>query len=177
MTSSMRFRPCDAQLRELADQAGEELLERRYDAWVRLLATFRAVHGGIHHDALKLPAYGGQLFDPDRFPFLEGRDRLAPTGVTPRRPPFPSTTARCCTCWRRYSCLQIRVGGTVEPRKLSFRALDIEQIGHVYEGLLDHTAVRAEGTILGLLGTKNKEPEVSLEELERLLTTKGSKTC
>ncbi|NJM00504.1 MAG: hypothetical protein HC924_17775 [Synechococcaceae cyanobacterium SM2_3_2] len=35
-----------AQLRELADQAGEELLERRYDAWVRLLATFRAVHGG-----------------------------------------------------------------------------------------------------------------------------------
>jgi hypothetical protein len=33
--------------------------------------------------------------------------------------------------------LQIKVGGTVEPRKLSFRALDIEQIGHVYEGLLD----------------------------------------
>jgi hypothetical protein len=56
----------------------------------------------------------------------------------------------------------------VEPRKLSFRALDIEQIGHVYEGLLDHTAVRAEATILGLEGTKNKEPEVALEELERL---------
>ena len=31
------------QLRELADQHGEELLERRYDAWPRLLAAFRAV--------------------------------------------------------------------------------------------------------------------------------------
>ena len=39
-----------AQLRETADQHGEEVLERRFDAWCRVLATFRAVHGGIHHD-------------------------------------------------------------------------------------------------------------------------------
>ena len=31
--------------------------------------------------------------------------------------------------------------GTSEARKLSYRALDIEQIGHVYEGLLDHVAL------------------------------------
>ena len=62
-----------AQQREMADQAGEEVLERRYDAWSRLLATFRAVHGGVQHEDLRLPAYGGSLFDPDRFPFLEGR--------------------------------------------------------------------------------------------------------
>ena len=62
-----------AQLRETADQHGEEILERRHDAWCRLLATFRAVYGGIEHDRLKLPAYGGRLFNPDRFPFLEGR--------------------------------------------------------------------------------------------------------
>jgi len=63
--------------------------------------------------------------------------------------------------------LQVKVpGGRVEPRKLSFRALDIEQIGHVYEGLLDHTAARAQVTYLGLVGTKNKEPEVPLDELE-----------
>jgi hypothetical protein len=34
-----------AQLREAADQYGEEVLERRSDAWSRLLATFRAVYG------------------------------------------------------------------------------------------------------------------------------------
>ncbi|MBI3966544.1 MAG: hypothetical protein HY329_13000, partial [Chloroflexi bacterium] len=62
-----------AQLRTAADQAGEEVLERRSDAWSRLLATFRAVHGGTRHEDLHLPAYGGSLFDPDRFPFLEGR--------------------------------------------------------------------------------------------------------
>ena len=35
---------------------------------------------------------------------------------------------------------------------LSYRALDVEQIGHVYEGLLDHTAVRITDTALGLVG-------------------------
>jgi hypothetical protein len=62
-----------AKLRSDADKFGEEVLERRSDAWCRLLATFRAVHGGIRHDLLDIPAYGGSLFDPDRFPFLEGR--------------------------------------------------------------------------------------------------------
>jgi len=57
-------------------------------------------------------------------------------------------------------------GGGIEPRRLSFRGLDVEQIGHVYEGLLDHTARRAATTILGLLGSDNDEPEVSLEDLE-----------
>jgi hypothetical protein len=61
------------QLQEVADQHGEKVLERRFDAWTRLLATFRAVHGGIQHQDLLMPAYGGSLFDPDRYPFLEGR--------------------------------------------------------------------------------------------------------
>jgi len=60
-------------LRTTADQHGEEILGLRYDAWTRLLTTFRAVYAGAKHDRLKLPAYGGSLFHPDRFPFLEGR--------------------------------------------------------------------------------------------------------
>ena len=64
--------------------------------------------------------------------------------------------------------LQVKVpgGGQAESRRLSFRALDIEQIGHVYEGLLDHTAKRAKEPVLGLAGTKDKEPEIALAELE-----------
>jgi len=61
------------QLQADADRFGPELLERRHDAWSRLLATFGAVHSGLGRDRLTLPAYGGQLFDPDRLPFLEGR--------------------------------------------------------------------------------------------------------
>lgn len=57
-------------------------------------------------------------------------------------------------------------GGGVEPRRLSFRALDIEQIGHVYEGLLDHTACRATSTVLGLRGSGGDDVEVELSALE-----------
>ncbi len=73
-----------AQLREVADHSGEEFLDRRYDAWSRLLATFRAIYGGIHHDRMALPAYGGGLFDPDRYPFLEGRRAGASLAQGPR---------------------------------------------------------------------------------------------
>jgi len=38
------------------------VLERRYDAFPRLLAIFRAVHGAVEHDLMALPAYGGDLF-------------------------------------------------------------------------------------------------------------------
>ena len=57
------------QLRVTADQFGEEILGLRYDAWTRLLTTFRAVYNGAKHDRLKLPAYGGSLFNPDPLPF------------------------------------------------------------------------------------------------------------
>src|SRR5262249_50414225 len=75
-----------AQLQEAADQHGEEVLERRVDAWSRLLATIRAVYGGIEHERLKLPAYGGRLFDPDRFPFLEVRTAGTKWRETPANP-------------------------------------------------------------------------------------------
>src|SRR5208337_1494369 len=55
-----------------------------------------------------------------------------------------------------------------EARRLSFRALDIEQIGHVYEGLLDHTVKRATEPVLSLTAAKGDESEVALSELEQL---------
>ena len=92
------------QLRATADQFGEEVLERRHDAWCRLLVTFRAVHGGVWHDNMKLPAYGGRLFDPDRFPFLEGRKAGHQLAAPPRPRRCRSTTAPSCTCSKRCNC-------------------------------------------------------------------------
>jgi hypothetical protein len=156
-----------ASLREAADAHGEEILERRSDAWSRLLATFRAIWQGVEHEAMRLPAYGGSLLDPNRFPWMDSADGAAPLPIHNR------------TVLHLLEALQIlRVklpgGGPAETRRLSFRALDIEQIGHVYEGLLDHTAVRATEPVLGLVGTKEREPEVPLAELERL-SAKGRK--
>jgi hypothetical protein len=153
-----------AQLRERADQFGEEVLERRHDAWGRLLATFRAVHGGVLHDRLQLPAYGGSLFDPDRYPFLEGRSADTRWRYTPSKP-LPINNRVVLHLLEALQFLRIKVKGAgAERRRLSFRALDIEQIGHVYEGLLDHTARRAASVVLGLDG-KN-EPELPLATLE-----------
>src|SRR6266508_993955 len=157
-----------AQLRATADETGEEVLELRHDAWSRLLATFRAVFGGVQHEDLRLPAYGGALFDPDRFPFLEGRAQATSWTETPARP-VPVDNRTVLHLLEALQILRISVpgGGPAEPRRLSFRALDIEQIGHVYEGLLDHTAKRTTDPVLGLAGTKDREPEISLVELER----------
>ncbi|HEY9766899.1 MAG TPA: type IIL restriction-modification enzyme MmeI [Coleofasciculaceae cyanobacterium] len=144
------------ELRTQADSYGEEILERRYDAWCRLLALFRGVHGGIDHDLLKLPAYGGDLFDPKRFPFLEGDEQ-----------PLQVDNRTVLHLLEALQILQTKLpGGNSEPRRLSFKGLDVEQIGHIYEGLLDHTAVRSDKDVLGIAGTKNKEPELALRELE-----------
>jgi hypothetical protein len=161
------------QLRVTADQYGEEILGLRYDAWTRLLTTFRAVYAGAKHDRLKFPAYGGSLFNPDRFPFLEGR-KLGTSWKNTEATPLPVSNRTVLHLLEALQVLRTKIGGTTEARKLSFRALDIEQIGHVYEGLLDHTAKRATEPMLGLAGTRDKEPEIKLAELEKL-AAKGEK--
>jgi hypothetical protein len=153
------------QLREAADRLGEEVLERRYDAFPRLLATFRAIFGGISHDLATLPAYGGELFDPDRFPFLESRPLGSKWQTVPAEP-FPVHNRTVLHLLKALQFLEMKVpGGGWESRRLSFHALDIEQIGHVYEGLLDHTVRRATETVLGLDG--NEKAEIGLSELNK----------
>jgi hypothetical protein len=161
------------QLQEIADKHVEEILDARFDAWSRLLATFRAVYGGVQHEAMRLPPYGGTLFDPDRFPFLEGRKPSTSWRNTPAEP-IKVSNRTVLHLLNALQILQAKVPGSsaVEARRLSFRSLDIEQIGHVYEGLLDHTAKRASEPVLGLKGSKDKEPEIPLTKLEEMAVGK-----
>ena len=148
------------QLQERADRYGEDPLERSTAAWHRVLALFRAVHGGIEHDALRLPAYGGGLFDPDRYPFLEGR----PPGSAWHSEAAHPLPVDDRTMLHLLDALQTLEHGGARVL-LSYRALDVEQIGHVYEGLLDHTALRITDAALALGG--KLEPELALGEIER----------
>jgi hypothetical protein len=136
----------------------DEILERRRAAWSRLLAVSRAVFGGIDHPTLRLPAMGGSLFDPDRFPFLEGR--LKDTSWRQHRAePLPIDD--------RTVLLLLEAIQTFEGRTLSYRALDVEQIGHVYEGLLERTVSRVEDVTLELeAGAQAKDARITLGELE-----------
>lgn len=136
----------------------DEILERRRAAWSRLLAVFRAVFGGIDHPTLRLPAMGGSLFDPDRFPFLEGRLKSM-SWRQHRAEPLPIDD--------RTVLLLLEAIQTFEGRTLSYRALDVEQIGHVYEGLLERTVARVEDVTLELeAGVQAKDARVTLGELE-----------
>ena len=136
----------------------EEILERRRSAWSRLLALFRGVYGGIDHPLLRLPAMGGSLFDPDRYPFLEGRKK----GTNWRRDPAEPLPIDDRTVLLLLEAIQ-----TFEGRTLSYRALDVEQIGHVYEGLLERTVQRVDDVTLELEGSaKAKNARVALGEIE-----------
>ena len=137
------------QLEEDADRHGSAVLERRFDAWSRLLALFRAVWGGVSHPDLLLPAMGGSLFDPDRYPWLEGRTR----GAAPSAPAVPpAIDNRTILCLLDSLQLLEQKDGAIP---LSFRSLDVEQIGYIYEGLLEFAADRATDVLLGL-ETKRK---------------------
>jgi hypothetical protein len=131
------------QLDQQASLAGEQTLEYRTAAWHRLLALTRAVSAGVAHEDLRLPAYGGGLFDPDRYPWLEGRAPGDP--ATAARPPAVDDR----TVLRMLRAVQyVNISG--KRRRLTFRALDVEQIGYVYEGLLELEVRTAAAPVLGL---------------------------
>jgi hypothetical protein len=145
-------------LRMQLRKESEEILERRWDAWSRLLAIFRAVFGGIEHENLRLPALGGSLFDPDRFPFLEGRAKGS-SWLSDAAKPLPIDN--------RTVLLLLEAIQQFQGRTLSYRALDVEQIGYVYEGLLERTVKRTDEVMLELDATKSaKTPWVKLAELD-----------
>lgn len=145
-------------LRMQLRKESEEILERRWDAWSRLLAIFRAVFGGIEHENLRLPALGGSLFDPDRFPFLEGRAKGS-SWRTDAATPLPIDN--------RTVLLLLEAIQQFQGRTLSYRALDVEQIGYVYEGLLERTVKRTDEVTLELDATKSaKTPWIKLAELD-----------
>ncbi|SYM63646.1 BREX-1 system adenine-specific DNA-methyltransferase PglX [Klebsiella pneumoniae] len=145
-------------LRMQLRQEPSELLERRWDAWTRLLSTFRAVYGGVEHEELRLPALGSSLFDPDHFPFLEGRTKGSNWKIDTAVPlPINNRTV----------LLLLESIQLFQGRTLSYRALDVEQIGYVYEGLLERTVKRAAEVTLELNATKKAQsPWVTLAELD-----------
>ncbi|WP_370011851.1 type IIL restriction-modification enzyme MmeI [Nocardiopsis sp. LDBS0036] len=137
-----------AQLTEERSLHGEEVGDRRAAAWPRLLALFAGVYHGVEHPDLRLPAYGGSLFDQSRYPWLREFD-------VPDRVVFAVLDALLLLKPKRRN-------GT--PTRISYKGLMVEDIGRVYEGLLEYSCVRTEEPHVGLRG--KWEPEIALAELE-----------
>lgn len=136
----------------------EESLDATSLTWHRLLATSQALYGGASFENMRVPAYGGSLFDAARFPFLTALTAHGTLAVT--------VSDRVMLHALRSVQQAVLKGG--EARRISFRDIDVEQIGYIYEGLLGYTAVTVTETHLGLQGTRGEEPEITLSQLERL---------
>lgn len=154
-------------LQEEADLLGEEPLSRRSSAWFRMLALFRAVHSGIDHVEMRMPAYGGSFFDPDRYGFLEGHRHGSRANETTNPIPFDDLTI--LQILKRLQILGVREGGGVDARRLSYANLEVEQIGHVYETLLDGATEWVTSTSLVLETKEGNGTTVELSALETQL--------
>lgn len=141
-----------AELEQRVTEGSEEDLEHSSAAWHRLLALFNAVYHGIDHPRLKLHGHDGSLFDPDKYAWL----------------PLTIDDRTVLHMLRSVQYVEVGTGRSRERRSVSFRALDVEQIGYVYEGLLSFEGFRAEDVTVGLIGKEGLEEEVALADLEAL---------
>ena len=139
-----------------------DTMDSRYGAWAQILTLTRLLYDGGGHGSWRVPARHGGLFDPDVYPFLEGRTwrskRTTAPDVEPDvEPPLVSDGVL-------FRILQDLL--YLDGERISYRALDVEQIGSVYEAMMGFTVETAHGTSIGL------GSEHLVIDLEELLTMK-----
>lgn len=122
-------------------------MDKRYGAWAQLLTTFRLVYSGCAHPQMRMPARLGYLFDPDRYTFLsadaDGKMPLVSDAVI-------------------YRVLRLLL--VVDGERLSYRSLDVENIGAVYETMMGFSVYQSEGSTV-LIGGGMAPAAVELDVL------------
>jgi len=143
-----------------------DALDHRFGAWAQLLVLFRLIHDGAESEGMHLPRRHGVLFDPDRFPFLEGRrgsggrqlhERLVP-------PLVPDGTI--------YRALEKLL--VLDGERISYRALDVEQIGSVYETMMGFRLETTTGLSVAIKAQKKHGAPTAID-LEALLGEPAAK--
>ncbi|QOZ55882.1 Eco57I restriction-modification methylase domain-containing protein [Bradyrhizobium sp. CCBAU 53338] len=153
---------------KLAEDAAlnPDTMDERRGGWGRLLALFRLIHGG--HPSHIIQARGGKLFDPDVFPFLEGRAARS-------HKPAVMTVSDGCILRVLEGLMTLEAKGRGADRareRLSYRTLDVEQIGSVYETVMGFTVEQAAGRVLAIRAGKNNHTPVFVD-LDALLAKSG----
>ena len=131
-----------------------DTMDQRFGAWAQLLALFRLVHGGGRHGDLSFVARKGRLFDPARFPFLERWGSDVPL--------VPDLTV-----WRVLEHLMM-----LDGERLSYRTLDVEQIGSVYEAIMGFRVKLTPGRSIAVRSPKRTAAAVVVD-IDDLLSLKG----
>ena len=143
-----------------------DTMNQRYGAWAQLLVLFRLFHDGAEADGLQVPRRLGVLFDPDRFPFLEGRRA---GGARQGHERVESPLIPDGTVYRALDKLLV-----LDGERISYRALDVEQIGSVYETMMGFRLETAKGRSVAIKAQK-KQGAPTTVDLEALLGEAGGK--
>ena len=145
----------------LREDAGlyPDTMDDRYGAWAQLLALFRMVHDGADSGAMHLQGRRGALFNPSRFPFLEGWLGSGAPQVTQaiETPLVPDGTI--------YRVLEKLL--VLDGERISYRALDVEQIGSVYETMMGFRLEKATGRSVAVKSPKKGGAPTTVD-LEKL---------
>jgi hypothetical protein len=162
----------------LRSEAGRfpDTMDQRFGAWAQLLTLFRLVYEGGQHGDFKIPARKGYLFDPARYPFLEGRQDQPQSPRDTEKSADSSSVPPCL----RGSIPRISDGVVyrvleglliLEGERLSYRTLDVEQIGSVYEAIMGFELQVSKGKSIAIKPVKSHGAPATIN-LEALLATK-----
>jgi hypothetical protein len=143
-----------------------DTMDQRYGAWAQLLVLFRMIHDGADSGAMRLPKRHGVLFDPDRFKFLEGR---AASGARQLHERIEPPLVPDGTIYRALEKLLI-----LDGERISYRALDVEQIGSVYETMMGFRLETATGRSVAIKAQKARGAPTAVD-LEALLREPANK--
>ena len=143
-----------------------DTMDQRYGAWAQLLVLFRLIHDGAETGEMILPRRHGVLFDPDRFPFLEGRPDMVARQIHQRiEPPLVPDG----TIYRALEKLLV-----LDGERISYRALDVEQIGSVYETMMGFRLETASGRSVAIKAAK-KQGAPTTVDLDALAAEPGAR--
>ena len=188
--------------KRLRSDAGRypDTMDQRFGAWAQLLTLFRMIHEGGSHGEFRIPGRKGYLFDPDRYNFLEGRQWRTKRSQlpvasnqysvasnqysdkegrqssslntdhcllnTPSPPPLPRVSDG--VIYRVLNNLLI-----LDGERLSYRTLDVEQIGSVYEKMMGFELHIAAGRSIAIKPKKSSGAPAAIN-LEELLAVAGT---
>ena len=125
-----------------------------------MLAVFRIIHEGYPD---WVTGRGGKLFDPERFPFIEGREKGTTRDDATVLPVSDGTILRILDGLMTIEGRSL--GGEKIRERLSYRSLDVESIGSVYETVMGFTAARANETMIALRDDKKLPTFIGLDSL------------
>ncbi|MEC9399998.1 MAG: class I SAM-dependent DNA methyltransferase, partial [Myxococcota bacterium] len=123
-----------------------DTMDQRFGAWAQLLTVFRLVHGGAFWGEEAMPPRRGHLFNPDTYAFLEGRLEGSHASRHQRFDPPKVSDGVVLDVLRALLMLG--------DERLSYRTLDVEQIGSVYEYMMGFELERSTGATIAIKAGK-----------------------